>query len=821
MTHDLRFSARTLSKTPAFTLVAVLTLALGIGLTSSIFSIFEAVLVDGLPFEDSERLVHLSGTLSPGSESSDVPFSFDEIQDFRASTDGLEGLAGYSKPTPFNLALEGSAENVDVELVTDDYFSVLGGEPILGRLFSEAEQAVGAGDRVVILGHSLWIRRFAGSDAILRGTLQLGGESYEVIGVMGPEFRGLGGDAMAWLPASRAATILAPKYVESRAFGWLGAVARLDEGRTLDQVRSRVDAVVDGLAEAHPDIYRDFGVRLAPLAEERLGNLQRPLTLLLGASFFVLLIVCTNVANLLLARIVARQQELSLRTAFGASRWQLVRLLLAESLLLSLVGGALGFALAYLATDLLLQLGSARLPSYIDVEVDGSVAAMAFAIALACSVVLGLLGVLRTSRIEITSALQESGRSISLGRGHARLQGTLVVTQVALTLVLLISTGALYQGFRDLRDTELGFEPRQVLSARLYLMEPRFDEDAAVWSFARQVLGKLGSLPGVESVALASPTVPTDNYTAYYGVIEDVPESLTDRPAIMLPHFVSPEYFSTLEIPLVEGRAFTDDDTDTSEGAIIISESMAAHYWPGESPIGRRIKVRRRGHENRPWLHVVGVAKDLRHQGLSAMVRPGHDVYVPIFRVLSRDPPKINILAKTEGELSLESLASAIRGELEAIDPGIPPYDFASLEQRVANQVASSRLEIVLFGLLAMVALFLAAVGLYGLMSYSVSQRASELAICMALGADRREIARSVLRRGARLTFAGIAIGLAAGVVLVPRLLDSLVYEIDADVPLISMAASSVLVVIGLLACFVPAWRATRVAPASILRGDE
>ena len=810
--RDLRFGLRTLVRHPGFTAVAVLTLALGVGATTAVWIVVQAVLLSALPYPEPDRLVLLAGTLTEGSEVDEVPSSYRDFLDWREASESFEALAVYSEPRSFNLLAGGRPEHLLGEMVSAEYFRLLELKAAAGRLIVEDDDVAGA-PPVALVSYGLW-RRLAGRDRSFVGSsLLLNGQRFEVVGVLPPGFQGLTDKAEIWLPVASAASVISPDYLKRRGIRWLAAAGRLRPGVSIEQAQAEMDGVTAELAQQNPRANLGIGVRLKPVREAWFGNLRFALLTLLGGALFVLLIACTNVAGLLLARAAVRQREISLRAVLGAHRRRLIRQLLSESAILALAGGVLGLLFAHWSTGLLVAASAVDFRSFIELGVGLPVIAVILAVSLLCALGFGLAPAWLASEVDLGTALQEGGRG-SAGPGRGRFLGSLVAAEVALALVLLLGAGLMIRGFQRLRSTDLGFRTENLLTLRIDLKGERYADDGIVRQLARQLLERLPHVPGVGAVALAGPGIPTDDWHGYDYVLESRGAPATQQPVVLPYHHVSPGYFATLGIPMLRGRDFLPGEDERSTGAAIVSEAVAQRFWPGQNPIGQRLKPA----DMTPWLTVVGVVADIRHQGLGSEERPAPDVYLALLQSPPRTPPTLNFLVRQTGA-SAPGLVPALRREVRAIAPDLAVYDAATMEQRLDRQTARDRFLVLTMSLFALLALVLAAVGIYGVVSFAVAQRRREIGIRMALGALRRDVLRLMVRRGAVLALLGLAVGVPAALALA-RVLARFLHGVSAADPLVLAATCLVLLGVALAASFIPAWRVTRIEAVEVLRAE-
>ena len=801
--QDLRYGARMMRKTPGLTLIAVVTLALGIGANSAIFSVVNAVLLRPLDHPEPERLVRVS-LQNVQAEEPYNPLGTADFLAIRERNRTLEGVAAVYAPGQ-GLAYAGPGGEPQIvrgAAVSADFFEVLEAGAALGRTFEAGEDRVG-GPRLAVVSHRFWRDRLGGDPGAVGRPISLDGESHTVIGVMPADFRvALTGQAEVW----RAIQFEPP---DSRPPYWLRCMARLRPGVSAEQAAADLTAIAAQLREQYPS--SSFGVvTVDSLKTSIVGKSQRALLVLFGAVLFVLLIASVNLANLLLARGTARERELAVRAALGASRGRIVRQLLTESILLAAIGGALGLLLAVWGVELIDRLAPSDLPRLEEVSVDGWVLGFTLVVALLSGLVFGLAPALQLSRLDLNTAIKEGGGSSVESAARHRLRALLVVAEGALALMLLTGAGLMIRSFVNLSHVDPGFDPDGVLSMRIELQSATYPEDAQAAALHGQILSRVRSLPGVRSAALSMALPPnllvmSNPYTVEGRVLpRDQAQPVADQ------LLVSPDYFRTLGIAMRAGRAFTDADRDGSPLVLIISETMARRLYPGADPIGRRIQTGDYA-PDAPWWTVVGVAADVKYTGLD------HPHVPTMYTAYAQNPwwRSIYLTVRTDG--APLALADAVRREVWAVDRTIPISQVRSMEQVIAESMARSRAYTVLLALFGGVALILAAVGVYGVMSYTVKQRTHEIGIRMALGARAGHVMRMVVGGGMLLGLCGVAIGLV-GSVLLTRLMEGLLFGVSA-IDLATFAATAlVLTATMLLACYLPARRATRVDPMVTLK---
>jgi putative ABC transport system permease protein len=807
--RDLRYGARMLLKKPGFTLIAVLTLALGIGANTAIFSVVNAVLLRPLPYAEPERLVALweSNTQRPMSRNS---ISYPNFFDWRAQSQSFERMASYYT-IPMDLTGIATPVNLRGATVAPDLFATLGVKPLLGRWFVAEEEKPGI--RAAIISHSLWQRQFGGDPNIVGRSLTLGGRPFNVVGVMptGFQFPIEASPVEVWVTSSVDGEKTDPKepaQYENRGSQFLVAVGRLKPGVTIEQAQAEMNVIAGKLEKQYPDSNTRSGVRLIPYHNDLVYDYSEALWLILGAVGCVLLIACANVANLLLARATARYKEIAVRAALGASRRRVIRQLLTECLLLSLVGGLLGLLLAWWGTEALVKLIPKDMPRLAEVNLDRWVFGFTLLISVVTGVVFGLAPALQASKIELTEAMKEGSRGAGGGRG--RLRSALVVAEIAMALVVLIGAGLLLQTFRRLQQVDLGFEAGNALTASVILPVTRYPKHEQVTAFYQALLARVKALPGVEAVSAIAPLPLSGDMFRISFEVEgrNIPKG--EQPSS---HFrsISLDYFSAMKIPLLAGRAFTERDNASAPGVVIVNKTFANRHFPNENPIGKHIKPGVSVEGEPVWREIVGVVKDVKHrQSLSRDYEP--EYYVPHAQIPFNG---MSLIMRTTNDA--RSLARSIQQEVQALDRDVPVYRIKTLDQYLGVAVAQPKFSALLLSLFAGLALLLTAIGLYGVMAYAVVQRAQEIGIRIALGAQTGDVLKMVLRQGLKLTTLGLAIGLAAAYALT-RYMQSLLFGVKATDPSTFAAIALLLIAVALMACWIPAKRATKVDPMVALR---
>jgi putative ABC transport system permease protein len=802
LTQDLRYALRRLLRSPGFTLIAVLTLALGIGANSAIFSVVHGVLLRPLPFAEPDRLVMLY-TGYPDDETR-YPLSPPDFMSFHDDARAFSGVAAVS-PSEETLTGRGEPERVPIAMVSRRFFEVMGVSPVLGRSFHEEESEPGANE-VTVLGHAFWRQHFGADPRVIGQTLTLSGVQRTVVGVLPPEFDFPDQRALYYPIAydSRFNSTTA----QARRGEFLTTVARLAPGVTVEQALTEARTINARLQQEFPQTNsQNINLTLLPLREQLMGSVRAPLLILLGAVGLVLLIACANVANLLLARAAAREGEMAVRTALGAGRGRIVRQLLTESVLLGLAGGAAGLLLAVFGTHALLAARPEGIPRLEGVGVDATVVAFTMLIAVGTGLLFGLIPAVQATRSDLALRIREGGRGGLGGRASNRARRTLVVTEIALALMLVVGAGLLIRSFAQLTAVDPGFRTERLVSFGLSTPPSAYEDGAAVRQFYERLLERVASLPGVESAAAAAnlPLAGTRNILGFDIENREPPPPGFVQDAALTS--VTPEYFSTLGIPLRRGRLLEGRDGVDAPEVVVVNEAFVRRYLPGEDPIGRRISLN--GEE---WIEIVGVVGDAPQYGLDQDVRPA------MFATLSQFTTRtLTVVARTAGDPL--ALAGAIRREVAALDPNLPVQRFTTGEQLVSASVAQPRFYMALLAIFAGVALLLAAVGIFGVMSYLVTQRTREIGVRMALGANPASVLRLVVGGALGLAGVGVAVGVLAAL-LGSRLLSGLLFGVGSLDPVTYVGAAAVLLAVAALASYLPARAATRVDPNTALRFD-
>jgi putative ABC transport system permease protein len=755
-----------------------------------------------LPYKDPEGLVMVWEDGTTYGYPRDTPAAANFL-DWRDQSTVFEGMAAMADES-FNLTGAGDPERLEGRRVSTNLFSLLGVEPQIGRTFTNAEDQVGS-HRVVILSYALWQRRFGGDNNIAGKPVNLNGEPYIVVGVMPQRFQFPSSDNDLWTPIAFTA-----EEAANRNRHYLQVVARLKPGTTLEQAQTEMNTIATRLQQQYPESNADLGAAITSLHEHTVGDIRPALLILLGAVGLVLLIACANVANLLLARAAVRQKEIAVRVALGARRWRLIRQFLTESVLLATVGGVVGLGIAYGGLVLLRAFIPENISQAKQVSIDPKVLGFTFLVSTITGLIFGLAPALQAARFNQTETLKEGGRDSATGSSGKRIRGLLVMSEVAVSLVLLIGAGLLINSFLRLRNVDPGFRADNLLTMRIVLPDPKYAELAQRSAFYSELLQRVEAIAGVKSAAITT-NLPLYRQGNSIGVIiEGQPPLPPGQDNIVVTRMISPKYFETMSIPLLSGRAFTDQDTATTPRVVVISETMARRYWPGEDPIGKRIGT---GRIQRPeeWTQVVGVVKDVRQFELAADPKP--QMYLPYRQRGFFDAR--DLVVKTDVDPA--SLAATVRKTVWEIDKDQPVSNIRTMEEILLDSIARQRFSMLLLAIFAAVALTLAAVGIYGVMSYSVAQRTHEIGIRMALGAQTGAVLKLAVGYGLKLVIAGVAIGLIAAFALT-RVMSTLLYGVTATDPATFALISLLLVCVAALASYIPARRATKVDPIIALR---
>jgi predicted permease len=808
--QDLYYGFRVLAKKPAFTAVAILSLAIGIGANSAIFSVTNALLLRPLPYKDADQLVILWNR-SPGLNIEQDWFSLGQYMDIKMENHVFEDVAA-TFGASFNLTGQGVPEHIEGALVTSSLFPLLGAQSTHGRFFLPEDNEQGK-PQAVILSHGFWQRRFGSDPDVIGKKLILNDQSLTIVGVIEPEFS-LSKEIMPTVNGIQKADVLLPLQVTEadrtkRGGEDFNIFARLKPGVTVAQAQAEMDTIAEQMKRQYPENYPPNGqltISVVPLLEQVVGDIRLALYVLLGSVGFVLLIACANVANLLLSRAAVRQKEIAIRAAVGASRLRILRQLLTESVLLALAGGVTGLGIALLAIEMLRVFGPENVPRLDEITIDGRVMAFTFFVSLITGILFGLVPALRASRVNLNSTLKDGGRSSS-GSSHHRVRNLLVVSEVALSLILLIGAGLLIRSYQRIQDASPGFNPQGVLSLRLSLPVSRYPNQDAVFAFYKQLTDRVMTLPGIESVGTSYFLPLSANAVGWEPISVEgyVPRAGEDL-IISNTGIVSTDYLQTMGMPLLKGRYFNEHDKKGAQEVVIINQGLAERFWPNEDPLGKRLQRAKSG----PWRVVVGVVNDQKEFTIEK--EPPMTAFYPMDQFIPRSR---YLVARASSDPV--RLTAAITEEIRALDAELPVYDVSTMEQRVYDSLARRRFSMLLLVVFAGFALTLAAIGIYGVMTYWVNQRTQEIGIRMALGAGQGNILQLVIRQALVLSSLGICIGLG-GAFALTRIMSSLLFGTSATDLFTFVFISLLLGAIALLSSYLPARRAAKVDPIVALR---
>ncbi|HEX8139230.1 MAG TPA: ABC transporter permease [Pyrinomonadaceae bacterium] len=804
--QDVRFGARMLRKHPGFTLVAILTLALGIGANTAIFSVVNSVLLRPLQYPNAARIVAIQELNEKGSRVQVTPANF---LDWRAQSTVFEHLAAIFARTA-NLSTGEDAERIDLAMTSVNFFQVFGVRPEAGRFFLPEEETAGH-PPVVVLSYALWQRQFGGDASLVGKSLMLDGQTYTVVGIAPAGFQ-YPDKTEAWVPPFKSVPMMnAQMDVErARGFGFLSAVGLLKPGVSIQQAHEEMTAITARLRQQYPATNNNRFNRVVALQTHLVGESRTALLLLLGAVALLLLIACANVANLLLARASTRQKEIAVRLALGATRLRLVRQLLVESVLLGLAGGTLGLLLGWWGVNLMRRLLPVDFPLAQGISVDLRVLSFTVLVSFLTGLVFGLAPALQSTKPDVNEALKESARSSSGGARRNRVRSLLIVSEVALSLVLLIGAGLLFRSFLRLQAVELGFRPQSMLTFRLSPAGPNFKQDAQYVAFYAQVAERIKALPGVEAVGVIN-TLPLVKGWTTSIMVQGWPPLTRDKWPGVNYRSVSPDYFRAVNVPVLKGRSFDERDREKSPLVVIVNEALARRDFPGEEPIGKRLNFGATDKDGQPvWFEIVGVVADVRSLELNS--EPTPEIYTSYLQ-----DPFASMSYVVRSQVEPQSLVSAVREAVRQVDKSQPVAEVREMEQIVSQAAAGPRFNSLLLGLFASLAVVLAAAGIYGVMSYAVTQRTHEIGVRMALGAQTSDVLRLIVGQGMRLTLVGLALGLVCAFALT-RVMVTLLYGVTATDLSTFAGGTLLLVIVALVACYLPARRAIKVDPMIALR---
>ncbi|MCI0487741.1 MAG: ABC transporter permease [Blastocatellia bacterium] len=792
--QDLRYAIRMLLKKPGFTAVAVLTLALGIGANTTIFSVINAVLIRPLPFEEADRLAVIARGIRSDSL---MTSSYTELTGWKEQSQVFEEVAASTRQD-YDLAGGDQPERVSGLSVSSGFFELLGVTPAQGRPFTDEEHEEGQ-SRVAIISHELWQRRFGSDKEIIDRTLLLDANNYTVIGVMPPDFQ-----YILQRPAQDF-DIIVPQIPDPERSGrYLLVVGRLKPGATHGQAQAEMEVISDRIDRESPNQDEKMGTYVIPAHEHLIGGYRRTLFMLFGAVAIVLLIACTNVANLLLARAAARQKEMAVRASLGATRWRLVRQLLTESMLLALLGGGAGILTAFWGIDFLVGILPDWFPRAQEVNLDMRVLGFTTAISILSGAIFGLVPAFAASRPDLNEALKEGGGGFAGGIGRNRIRALLVIAEVALTFVLLVGAGLLVRTLMHLQSIDPGFEAENVLTVQMTLPEAKFTSAQQVRGFYRQITERIEALPGVESVGLVN-ILPLTGRVAITRLTPEAPASSSGLSVSA--SNVSEGYFRSMGITLLKGRFFTEGDDQNAARAAIVNQRLANKLWPGDESLGKRVRL---GGQDAPWIEIVGVVADAKNANLLSDHRS--EIYFPYLQRASR-----SMYLTVRSAAEPEGLVAALRNEVLAVDRDQPVYNIRTMEERLSDSIAFGRFPMLLLSVFAALALALAVAGIYGVVSYMTAQRTHEIGIRIALGAQSRDVLRLIVGQGLFMALAGVGLGLATSLALT-RYISSLLHGVSATDPATFLVVSLILTGVALAACAVPARRASGIDPAVALR---
>jgi putative ABC transport system permease protein len=801
--NDLRYAARMMGKNPGFTLIAVITLALGIGANTAIFTVVNAVLLRPLGFHDPSRLV----IVAEKSPYPTITTSYENYVDWRAQSQSFESMEG-TRGATIALTGAGDPERLNSRYATAGLFPLLGVDAVAGRTFRAEEDAAG-GAPVVLLSYGLWQRRFGGAADAVGKSITLDSRPYTIVGVLPKGFELLQ-PADVFLPFTPWAKTLPD---DRNWHPGIYAVARLKPGVTREQARTEMVGITKRLENQYPEYNTGVSAEVVGLQDRLVQNVRPALLLLLGAVSFVLLIACVNVANLLLARAASRGREIAIRTSMGASRWRIVRGLLTESVLIAVTGGALGLLVASAALGPLLHMAEGSVPQIFSVGLDRSVLLFTLVVSVLTGLVFGIVPALRTGKIDLRETLNEGSRGSTTGRGHHRILGALVATEIAVALLLLIGSGLLLRSFSRLQEVSPGFQPDHLLVADLPLSQNAYAKPELRYEFFDRLVERAKTLPGVKSAGAASFLPVSGGGSLIQFNIEGRPPKTPHDYVAAGYRTVTPQYMETMGVPLLQGRNIAAGDVEKAPAVVVINASMARTYFPGENPLGKRMQIGATPDKDVPYMEIVGVVGDVL-QGLDTEAKA--EMYLPYRQADTVLPVfQLSVVLRTSGDPRLQ--AAALRSAVREIDPNQPVVKIRTMEENMATSVTEPRFRTWLIGIFAALALVLAAVGIYGVMSYSVNQRTNEMGIRVTLGAQPNDVFRIVVGEGLRLALIGVGVGLI-GALGATRVLRTFLYGVSAIDPVTFAVTAALLTLVAVAACYFPARRATRVDPMVALR---
>ena len=802
MLKDIRYGLRSLIKHPTFTIVCIVTLALGIGANTAIFTVVNAVVLRPLPFADADRLTMIWTTKDANQEQ---PLSFGDYNDLKDQTKSFSAIGAASPLWNFSLTGAGEPEPVQGLYVSANLFELLRVAPARGRNFTAEEDRVG-GTPVAIISHGLWERRFGGDQNIVGKSITVSGSSATIIGVMPQHFQFLEPAAELWVPLSQNQFASSARNVRL-----LSVVGRLNDSAQPPAANAELNTIASQWAGQYPDSNGGVGMRTVPLHQQVTGKIRPALLLLLGAVGLVLLIACANIINLMLVRSASRHKEIAVRAALGAGRRRLLRQLLTESITLSLIGGGAGIVLGSWGVQVLLALNPIKLPQYNQIRIDLTVLVFTLAASTITGVLFGLAPAWQTLKVDLNSALKEGGRTTMADSRQRRLSSLLVIAETAMAMVLLIGAGLLLKSFAHLLDVQPGFVTENMLTMQIGLPNQGYQQPEKRIAFLRQLEANLAAAPEVKSVGFVTrlPLLSAMNNITSFLTIEGREVPMASRPEIDFRR-ASTGYFQTMGIPLLAGRLVTEQDVTNNTGSVLINEAMAKRFWPGEDPIGKRISTANAAGQQTQWQTIVGVVGSVRHLGLDVEPRP--EIY---YHTNTAPPFGPVVVLRTTGDP--QRLISIVRAKVRELDRDVPISNVNTMEQLLAQSVAQRRFGMFLVGIFAALALVLAMIGIYGVVSYSVAQRTSEIGVRMALGASATDVLKMVLKNGMTLALIGVGLGLAAAFAAT-RLMASLLFEVKpTDIATFAIVSVG-LILVALLACYLPARRAMKVDPLVALR---